>query len=55
MTFDAFCSTNRVTNRERDDLAWRLAQIRARNLYLLLRPGQPWNVRRQSKEGADHG
>lgn len=37
MDFNAFCIKHKVTRRERDELAWQLAMIRARALYVVLR------------------
>lgn len=38
MSFDAFCREHGVSAKERDDLAWHLAQHRARTTYEMLRP-----------------
>jgi hypothetical protein len=37
MTFDDFCRKYKVTRREREELAWELAMMRAHLLYHLLR------------------
>lgn len=37
MSFNEFCIKHTVTKRERDGLAWQLAMLRARELYVVLR------------------
>ena len=47
MTFDELCLTFRVTEQERDRLAWHLGTIRMRNTYERLRSGIGIDVLRQ--------